>query len=313
MGKATVERGSAEEAELARALLVRVAQKAQARDVRGVDEACCVRFLRARSHCARKAEALLADSIEWRSEARPERLRWGDVEREMKTGKMYRTPFRALDGLGTIVMRPRNENTKDHDGQIRNLTYLLENAAASLAREEAAAGRGYPHPQRVEKFRWLIDFQGYSIRNAPPMKTSRETLALLQGKFPERLGQAVLWDPPRLFYAFWRLISPFVDKRTRAKVIFCFPGSGGKSKGDAGSELLQRLYTPEQLAALGLDPSGARLEGSYDHAAYAAWMCAEDALKVTDQPVAPDAEGDVFFDCVGNCLVEGDGSHIGFS
>ena len=87
----------------------------------------------------------------------------------------------------------------------------------------------------------------------------------------------------------------------------------GKSKGDAGSELLQRLYTPEQLAALGLDPSGARLEGSYDHAAYAAWMCAEDALKVTDQPVAPDAEGDVFFDCVGNCLVEGDGSHIGFS
>ena len=294
--KRKVERGSPEEAALARSLCERV----------GLDADGCVgtaaRFLRARGHDMSKADALLRGALKWRARARPETLVWEDVEHEMKTGKMYRADFRAADGLPTILMRPRNENTKDHEGNIRNLVYTLESARTALEREETAAGRSYP--EAVSRFRWIIDFKGYSLRNAPPIKTSRETLRVLQDCYPESLGEAVLWDPPRIFYAFWRIISPFIEARTRGKIVFCFPKQSSSQKaGDKGSELLQQLYTPEQLAALGLCPSGKRIDDSYDHAAYAARMRAEDALKRTP---APDADGDIFFDASDACHAQGD-------
>lgn len=49
------------------------------------------------------------------------------------------------------------------------------------------------------------DFEGYSIRNAPPFQTSRETLHILQGHYPERLGIAVCYHPPTLFSMFWKV------------------------------------------------------------------------------------------------------------
>jgi hypothetical protein len=57
----------------------------------------------------------------------------------------------------------------------------------------------------------LIDYEGFSIFNAPPMKTSQETLSILQNQYPERLHRAYLIRPPFYFSIFWSLISPFID------------------------------------------------------------------------------------------------------
>ena len=59
----------------------------------------------------------------------------------------------------------------------------------------------------VGKMTWLIDFEGYSYRNAPPISMAMKALNILQNHYPERLGLAVCYHPPRLFQLTWR-VSP---------------------------------------------------------------------------------------------------------
>ena len=66
----------------------------------------------------------------------------------------------------------------------------------------------------------VMDFKGWSLRNAAPMKTSRATLSILQNHYPERLHRFLLLNVPTIFSVFWNAIRPFIDPVTRAKVVF---------------------------------------------------------------------------------------------
>lgn len=57
----------------------------------------------------------------------------------------------------------------------------------------------------VGKMTWLIDFEGYSYRNAPPVTLALKTLNTLQNHYPERLGLAVCYHPPKLFQITWKV------------------------------------------------------------------------------------------------------------
>jgi hypothetical protein len=52
---------------------------------------------------------------------------------------------------------------------------------------------------------WLIDFTGWTMANAVPIKTARETANILQNHYPERLAVALLFNPPKVFEAFWKV------------------------------------------------------------------------------------------------------------
>ncbi len=57
----------------------------------------------------------------------------------------------------------------------------------------------------VGKMAWLLDFEGYSLANAPPMSTSIHCNSILQNHYPERLGNAVCWHSPMLFSLTWKV------------------------------------------------------------------------------------------------------------
>ena len=84
------------------------------------------------------------------------------------------------------------QNTKCPEGQIRHFIYLLENAVINL-------------PPDQEQMVWLIDFTGWSFTTAVSVKLTYETTNVLQNHYPERLAYAILYNPPRIFQAFWKV------------------------------------------------------------------------------------------------------------
>jgi len=47
-------------------------------------------------------------------------------------------------------------------------------------------------------------------------------LELMQNYFPERLGTAILWKPPTIFWLAWKLIHNFIPKETRRRMCFAY-------------------------------------------------------------------------------------------
>jgi hypothetical protein len=166
------------------------------------------RYLRARKGVVRKASDMLSATKTWRRTFGRDALVAGGkaavIAAENATGKVY---CRGHDLLGRpiLYLKPRFENTKDHDGNLAHLVYQLERAIACM-------------PEGVEKIALVIDYAGFSLLNAPPLKTSIATLSILQNHYPERLGVAFLVDPPALWEWCWRGISPFIDPVTREKI-----------------------------------------------------------------------------------------------
>eukprot|EP00897_Mesotaenium_endlicherianum_P002800 jgi/Mesen1/2548/ME000162S01675 len=228
-------------------------------------DACLARFLRARNWNVKKATKMLKDTLAWRAQYKPEEIRWEEVAKEAETGKLYRTNFLDKKGQSVLVMAPGRQNTNTHDTQIRHLVYCLENATICL-------------PPGTERMVWLIDFRGWTLRMSPPLKTSRETLNILQNHYPERLDVALLYNPPAVFEAFWTLIKPFMDPKTFRKVKFLYSSTANTHK------LLDEHFDLDTLE----QAFGGRSTWQYDHAAYGAMM-REDDLKTAQLWKLPSA------------------------
>ena len=84
------------------------------------------------------------------------------------------------------------QNTTSATGQIKYLVYSLEKAIMNL-------------PEDQEKMVWLIDFTGWTMAHATPIKTARECTSVLQNHYPERLAIAFLFNPPKVFEAFYKV------------------------------------------------------------------------------------------------------------
>lgn len=82
------------------------------------------------------------------------------------------------------------------DNNIRHLVYLIENAVFNL-------------PEGQEQMAWLIDFTGWTLNTSVPVKSARDTINILQNHYPERLAVAFLYNPPRIFEAFWKVWALF--------------------------------------------------------------------------------------------------------
>ncbi|KAG9451590.1 hypothetical protein H6P81_011555 [Aristolochia fimbriata] len=179
-------------------------------------DASIARYLRARNWNVRKATKMLKDTLKWRYEYKPEEIRWDEVAVEAATGKIYRSNYIDKHGRSVLVMRPSCQNTKSTKGQIRYLVYCMENAILNL------------HPDQ-EQMVWLIDFQGFNMGHIS-MKVTRETAHVLQDHYPERLGVAILYNPPKIFESFWTVVKPFLEPKTYRKVKFVYSDDPNSKK-----------------------------------------------------------------------------------
>ncbi|XP_011627672.1 random slug protein 5 isoform X2 [Amborella trichopoda] len=220
-------------------------------------DACLKRYLEARNWNIDKAKNMLEETLKWRSTYKPEEIRWHEVTVEGETGKVYRANFHDRHGRTVLVLRPGKQNTSSHDNQLRHLVYLIENAILNL-------------PEDQEQMVWLIDFTGWSLSNSVPIKTARETANVLQNHYPERLAVAFLYNPPRIFETFWKIVKYFLDPKTSEKVKFVYP------KKDESAELMRHHFDTDMLPTA----LGGRDNSQYDHDEFSKLMTLDDAKAV---------------------------------
>ena len=174
-----------------------------------LDEACCRRYLVANKWKVEEAKKKVLATIKWRHEFGVDDIlpHLDNILDHSSTGKMY---VNGKDKFGHPVLymhNARNEKRflSDHEGSLRHLVYEMERAISQM-------GPG------IEKMCIVMDFEGYSMFNAPPMKTSRATLDILSNHYPERMAASLMYSPPFAFWLFWKVISPFIDPVTKDKI-----------------------------------------------------------------------------------------------
>ncbi|KAF6136257.1 hypothetical protein GIB67_042742 [Kingdonia uniflora] len=223
------------------------------RSLQYCSNACLRRYLEARSWNVDKAKKMLEETIKWRSTYKPEEIRWNEVANEGETGKIYRADFHDRYGRTVLIMRPGMQNTSGADNQIRHLVYLIENAILNLSEGQ-------------EQMSWLIDFTGWSFSTKISIKTSRDTTNILQNHYPERLAVAFLYNPPKMFEAFWKVTKYFLDPNTFQKVKFVYP------KNKYSVSLMTEFFDVENLPT----ELGGKVTLQYDHEEFSRLMAQDD-------------------------------------
>ncbi|OVA03891.1 CRAL-TRIO domain [Macleaya cordata] len=220
-------------------------------------DASISRYLRARNWNTKKACKMLKETFKWRMEYKPEKICWDDIAREAETGKIYRSNYLDNYGRTVLVMRPGLQNSNSTTGQIKYLVYCMENAVMNL-------------PPGQEQMVWLIDFQGWN-KSSISVKVTRETAHILQNHYPERLGRAIFYNPPKIFESFWSMVKPFLESKTSKKVKFVY------SDDPESQKVMGELFDMEKLESAfgGRNPKG------FDYKEYSERM-REDDKKMSD-------------------------------
>ena len=139
-----------------------------------------------------------------------------------------------------MYMRPARENTHQEADNMRHLVWNLEKAIACTTRRSqqvASPEEEEEQPQQLEKINLIIDYDGFKLKNAPPLSTSKYTLEILQNHYPERMYRIYCLNPPTVFRVFWNLVRPFVDPVTKEKVVFCSGKTGMEKLKQAAGDL----------------------------------------------------------------------------
>ncbi|CAA6661927.1 unnamed protein product [Spirodela intermedia] len=140
----------------------------------------------ARNWSTKKASKMLREALEWRKR----------IAEEAKTGKIYRAKYLDKFGRPVLVMKPGLQNTNSTKGQIRYWIYCMENC--------------------------ILNFPKGQEQMVVSMNVTRETAHVLQDFYPEMLGLAILYNPPKIFEQFRKLVRPFLESETYQKVKFIF-------------------------------------------------------------------------------------------
>ncbi|XP_073156615.1 uncharacterized protein [Henckelia pumila] len=231
---------------------------------------CLRRYLEARNWNVDKAQIMLEESLKWRATYKPEEIRWHEVAHEGETGKVSKANFHDRKGRTVLIMRPGKQNTSSPEGNIRHLVYLMENAILNL-------------PEEQEQMSWLIDFNGWSLNTNVPIKTARDIIYILQNHYPERLAIVVLYSPPKIFEAFWKVVKYFVDQKTFQKIKFVYPNN------KESAELMKTFFDAENLPS----EFGGKATLNYDHEEFSRLMVQEDVKTAKFWQLDDETDGNI--------------------
>ncbi|KAH7571609.1 hypothetical protein JRO89_XS04G0099600 [Xanthoceras sorbifolium] len=91
-----------------------------------------------------------------------------------------------------------------------------------------------------------------------------------QAHYPERLGLAILYNPPKIFESFWTLVKPFLESKTYKKVSFVY------SEDPQSKKIMETLFDMDNLETA----FGGRNAVGFEFEAYSQRMREDDNKKL---------------------------------
>jgi hypothetical protein len=214
-----------------------------------LDERCLCRYLRAREWDLEKAEHMIRCTLAWRVDYKPEEITAAEIEDQSKTGKMYFCYEYSKRGYPVVYMKLTRDQGNDRVTKLKFMVWMLEHIISAMDTS-----------QGVEKMAWITDFKGTGMRMATMshINISLDCLHTLQNHYPERLGVAFVVNPPRVFSAFWKILTPWMNETTLNKIKFV----GGHKDYPLIMEHVDKAILEKTY--------GGELDRDYDHAAFVA-------------------------------------------
>ncbi|KAJ8752629.1 hypothetical protein K2173_005518 [Erythroxylum novogranatense] len=173
-----------------------------------VDDMTMRRFLRARQLDVDKASVMLLKYLKWRREFVPnDSFLPSEIQNEIAQNKMF---LQGSDRKGQpiiVVLGARHIQSKDGVHEFKRfIVYGLDKACARM-------------PSNQEKFVVIGDLGGWGYANSD-IRGYLAALSIVQDYYPERLGKVYIVHAPNIFKSVWKIVWPFIDQRTREKIVF---------------------------------------------------------------------------------------------
>ncbi|KAL6984028.1 hypothetical protein U1Q18_017403 [Sarracenia purpurea var. burkii] len=174
-----------------------------------LDDSMFRRFLRARDLDIEKGSSLLLKYLKWRREFVPSgSISALEIPYHLAQNKLF---MQGLDKMGRPVVVAFGGRHKPSKGSLeefkRFVVYSLDKIFTTM-------------PRGQEKFLCIADFEGWGAYANSDVRGYVAALSILQDCYPERLGKLFMVHVPYLFMTAWKAIYPFIDKKTKKKIIF---------------------------------------------------------------------------------------------
>ncbi|CAM9343866.1 unnamed protein product [Chrysoparadoxa australica] len=168
----------------------------------------------------------IQDTIDWRRSYGTDDITLDDIPFEAASGMTYVNGFDRQQ-RPLIVFRPADQpDPFDVENVTRLLVYTLESAVDQL-------------PKGQDKVGVIVDCAHFKLSMIPPFEFIRKAVDMIQTHFPMRLGWVRLVNAGVAMTLSWKLISPLLQERTRAKIDFI-------GKGEQANHL-RKLVHPDTL------------------------------------------------------------------
>jgi len=181
-----------------------------------VDKYVLKRFLIARKFDVEKAYEMLMTYIDWRISHPESAVTEEEVQASLRAEKIYVTKHTDKNGHICVVIVVRKHSMREVtiEETKRMILYTLDKVISTFLRGSRS----------MDKLTCVIDLQkiGWDSLDGEALKA---ILTFLQNFFPETLALMVLWKPPTIFWVVYKMVVPFVDKKTRGKIIMAYKQS----------------------------------------------------------------------------------------
>ncbi|THG21680.1 hypothetical protein TEA_000309 [Camellia sinensis var. sinensis] len=183
-----------------------------------VDDLMIRRFLRARDLDIEKGSSLLLKYLKWKREFVPNgSISASEIPNDLAQNKLF---MQGVDKMGRPIVVGFGSRHLPSKGSLeefkRNaITLKLCDSFVVYSLEKICDRM----PSGQEKFVCIGDFKGWGYTNSD-VRGYLASLSILQDCYPERLGKLFVVHVPYVFMTAWKAVYPFIDKKTKKKIVF---------------------------------------------------------------------------------------------